>query len=379
MSVLKRAAGAARQRLDLVLTIAVPIEGAIELATTDVLHPKRAWIGELVVFSIAFALRRRWPLEVLIVLLVTQAVVSLTPGTSDPAYAFFAVVITTATIGFREEGRRANAGLAIVIVVYLIGGTVDGNIAPGDIIFGSIVFGGAWGLGRAVRERQHMVSVLQRETDLRAREAVADERARIARELHDVIAHNVSVMTMQAGGVRRLLRPDQTRERDVLVGVEETGREAIAELRRLLGIMRRSDDGTALRPQPSIARLDELVDSVREVGLPVRLTVDGEPHDLSPGLDLSAYRIVQEALTNTLKHGGRAHADVTVRWLPRALELDISDDGRGGPIRANGSGGQGLVGMRERVTLFGGDLDVGPRESGGFRVRARLPLEVAPK
>jgi signal transduction histidine kinase len=201
---------------------------------------------------------------------------------------------------------------------------------------------------------------------------VVEERARIARELHDVVAHSVSVMTVQTGAVRRLLTPDQERERETLLAVERTGREALNEMRRLLGMLRATDEAEGLAPQPSLRQLDTLVEQVREAGLPVELKVEGAPVDLPPGLDLSAYRIVQEALTNALKHAGPARATVAVRYGPDELELEIADDGRGA---ANGTGtGGGLVGMRERAALVGGRLEAGPRNGGGYAVRARLPL-----
>lgn len=206
-----------------------------------------------------------------------------------------------------------------------------------------------------------------------AERAVAEERQRIARELHDVVAHSVSVMTVQAGAVRRLLRPDQVRERQALETVEATGREALTEMRRLVGLLRQQSSMPEFAPQPSMRTLDVLVGTVRETGLPVDLSVEGEPRDLPPGVDLSAYRVIQEALTNALKYAGPARAWVTIRWLERHVVLEIANDGRSEP---GGDGaGHGLMGLRERVALVGGTVDSGPREGGGFVVTARLPLE----
>jgi signal transduction histidine kinase len=203
--------------------------------------------------------------------------------------------------------------------------------------------------------------------------AVAEERRRIARELHDVVAHSVSVMTVQAGAVRRLLRSDQERERQALEVIEATGREALTEMRRLVGLLREQGSMPEFAPQPSMRTVDVLVGTVREAGLPVELEVEGEPRELPPGVDLSAYRVIQEALTNALRYAGPAQAWVTVRWKERELELEIANDGRSEPGRS--AGGHGLAGLRERVALVGGTIDSGQRSGGGFVVRAHLPLE----
>ena len=204
-----------------------------------------------------------------------------------------------------------------------------------------------------------------------AREAVAEERARIARELHDVVAHSVTVMTVQAGAVRRLLTPEQEREREALLTVEQTGRQTLTEMRRLLGVLREEGETAALAPQPGLGTLGSLVDQVRGAGLPVELTYEGEQMTLPPGVDLSAYRIVQEALTNTLQHAGPAHAWVAVRYGTDEVEVEVANDGR---TENDGGQGHGLAGMRERVALCGGALTAGPRPGGGYTISARLPV-----
>jgi signal transduction histidine kinase len=232
-----------------------------------------------------------------------------------------------------------------------------------------------------VRSRQQLAAdlaartvELEHEREETAKLAVAEERARIARELHDVVAHNVSVMVVQAGAERKALGDERPETAEVLETIEQTGRAAMAEMRRLLGMLRRSDDELALAPQPTLERVDDLVAQVRDAGMPVELRVEGEPRPLPAGVDLSAYRIVQEALTNALKHAGPARARVTVRYGREELDIEIADDGTA-RAPANGDGaGHGLVGMRERVLLFGGDLDAGHGRSGGYTVRARLPL-----
>jgi signal transduction histidine kinase len=226
---------------------------------------------------------------------------------------------------------------------------------------------------RAVALEERAVR-LEEEREERERVAVAEERRRIARDLHDVVAHGVGVMTVQAGAARLLLEDDPARAREPLLAVEQAGRQALAELRRLLGILRRDERDSGLRPQPGLADLDELVAQARRAGLPVELVVEGAPVALPAGVDLAAYRIVQEGLTNTHKHAGPARAGVAVRYEPDALELEITDDGRAG---ANGGGGHGLVGMRERVALYGGRLEAGPRPKGGFTIHAHLPLDPA--
>jgi signal transduction histidine kinase len=227
-------------------------------------------------------------------------------------------------------------------------------------------------LRQVIGARDRRAELAERERDLAAREAVVEERARIARELHDVIAHNVSMMVLQAGAERRVIDPASESTREVLETVEEIGRSALTEMRRLVGMLR-TDEADSLRPQPGLDDVQSLVTQVREAGLPVELHVEGYRRELPAGIELSAYRIVQEALTNALKYAGNATAEVLVRYGPDALELEISDNGPGSAATAT-AGGHGLVGMRERVALYGGSLDTGRRSSGGFVVRVMLPV-----
>jgi signal transduction histidine kinase len=240
----------------------------------------------------------------------------------------------------------------------------------------ALVWSLAWVVSRRVRSTRALrarAATLEAERERVAAQAVAEERGRIARELHDVVAHNVSVMVVQAGGVRRLLQPDQVREREALETIELTGRRALTEMRRLVGVMRSNPNTADREPQPGLGSVDRLLEEIRNAGLPAKLEVTGTRVDLPPGLDLSAYRIVQEALTNALKHAGPAHATVTLNYGRDTLEIDITDDGLA--KRTNGSGGHGLIGMRERVGLYGGELEAGPQPEGGFRLRARLPID----
>ncbi|TQS42229.1 sensor histidine kinase [Cryptosporangium phraense] len=242
--------------------------------------------------------------------------------------------------------------------------------------------------GRGIRHRQRQHDAergraerlaAEREESIRA--ALAEERGRIARELHDIVAHCVSVMVVQAGAAEDLLDRDPEAARAPLRSVQETGRDAVGELSRMLGLLRRADLGMAatLAPQPGIAELSALVEQVRAAGLPVQMTVDGEPRPLPPGVELTAYRVVQEALTNTLKHGGPARASVAVCYADETLTIEVIDTGRSGSTGSEPvvGTGHGLLGMRERVGLYDGELTAGPRSEGGFGVKVELPLEAA--
>jgi signal transduction histidine kinase len=229
-----------------------------------------------------------------------------------------------------------------------------------------VVLTGAWIVGDSVRTRREQLKEKEQQ-------AVAAERARIARELHDLVTHNVSVMVVQAGAAGEVFDEHPQQARAALAAIEETGRRALSELRRLLDVVAEEED-LAYDPQPGLRRLDELVASVRATGLGVDLTVEGSPRLLSPALELSAFRIVQEALTNVLKHARATRASVRVRFGTDTLELEVADDGVGA---ATTDGGRGLVGMRERAALFGGEVAAGTRPGGGFAVRARMPLEAS--
>ena len=293
---------------------------------------------------------------------------------------FFAVLAAVFLFGVLEDRRQAVAGLGIALAA---GGvvTINGPSRGWSDFFGlallfSVLWLAAFAVGRQLeqgRAAQKRAKQLEREREAEARAAVAEERARIARELHDVVGHSVSVMTVQASAVRRRLRPDQEQEREALEIVEQTGREALAEMRRLVGVLRRPEEAPALAPQPSLEHLDRLVAQARESGLPVEVQIEGEPTQLPPGVDLTAYRLVQEGLTNAIKHARASKADVVVRYGDGSVEISVTDDGPGGGD--GGGGGHGLVGMRERVTVYGGELEVGPQPEGGYVLRARLPVQ----
>jgi signal transduction histidine kinase len=276
-------------------------------------------------------------------------------------------------VAAHTDGWTAFAGGGIGVAAGLVWLGID------DFLLPVVVFGGAWFAGRLVLKRQlyaeafaDRARVLELERDANKRVAAAEERVRIAREMHDVVGHSVSVMVVQAGAERLALGDERPETRDALLAIEQTGRQALAEMSRLLGILRKEGEGLALAPRPSLAHVDALVQTVRDAGVPVELRVEGKQEGLSPGVDVSAYRIVQEALTNVVKHAGPAHASVMIRYGRRSVEVEVTDDGS---FAGNGTApGYGLAGMRERVELHGGTLEAGGRAEGGFAVRARLPL-----
>jgi signal transduction histidine kinase len=341
------------------------------------------WIEALfaLTFTVPLAWRRRAPLPAISVIaggLMTH--VLLVECAAPFVSGYIPLVVGTYSVGAYAPRRQALAGCAIAVcgVVVVTLRIVDlrdlGDIAL-DVL-GVVV---AWTIGRGMHHRaaraealSHEVRTLERE----AREAVAQERTRIARELHDVIAHSVSVMGVQAGAAEQMLSIDPERAREPLQAIQAGAREAISELRLLLGVLRGGDDGPALAPQPGLAQLGALVEQMRAAGLPTQLTVEGAPARLSAGVELSAYRIVQEALTNALKHADAAVAEVTIRHQAQGLDLEVVNSGSsigGGPLAR--TPGHGLIGMRERVALYGGTITTGYHDGGGYAVRAHLPSD----
>src|SRR5581483_880172 len=299
--------------------------------------------------------RRRFPMGAPLVTLVVVATTSFADGgfLDNSFVAYLTALGISAWFGMRPDRRHAIAGWAALQVVSVIVTANDPRGSPvGDYLWTAITFTVAWTVGyalghrlRATDESLRLAEQAERDREEQARLAVAEERARIARELHDVVGHSVSVMTVQASAVRRLLEPDQEQERDALLVVEQTGREALAEMRRMVGVLRRPDEAPALAPQPSLEHVERLVAHTRETGLPVTLRIEGTPLELPAGIDTTAYRIVQEALTNAVKHARASQAEVVVRYGDSGVELTVSDDGRGGGD--GGGSGHGLVGMRE--------------------------------
>ena len=335
--------------------------------------------------GLALVLRRRVPIATLFAIVAAvliQREVFLSQSVDQaPIESFLALLVAFYSAAAYAEPRRAAiggalAGAAIIAtdLPYLIAGNPRQDTVPSWIFMTTL-----WLAGWAFRRRrtqavrlEDRAARLEREREERARVAVAEERARISRELHDVVAHSVSVIVVQAQAAQRLIDGEQQEARRALGSIETSGRQALVELRRMLGILRRTGEESALAPQPGLRQLNALVEQVRESGLPVELSIEGAAKSLPPGVDLSAYRIVQEALTNTLKHAGPAGARVAVRYRDDEIELEVVDDGTG--TGEGGGAGHGLIGMRERAVLYGGTLESGKREVGGYFIRARLPL-----
>jgi signal transduction histidine kinase len=365
-------------------------------------RPKALGLVLALASTVPVAWRARRPLTVCAVVLAANGGCVYVAAPMQAAFQpFLALVLCGYSVGSRAEGRHAlwvPPALAIAAIPMFALAVAAGQ-DPGNAIPSYVWLIAAWAVGRIVRSSRRIIRSWQqknlaleranRELDmqreLQAQAAVMVERGRIARELHDVIAHNVSMMVVQAGAAERVLDGDHPHVRKALDVIASTGRQTVDEMRTLLGVLR-SDAGLGgLTPQPSLADLGELVRGVREAGLPVTLRIDGEPCPLSQALDLSAFRIVQEALTNALKHAGPARAEVIIRYQPAAVELEIRDTsvGREGQPRpeqgneqGNGTGqGHGLVGMRERVAMFGGEFTAEPAPSGGYLVRARMPFD----
>jgi signal transduction histidine kinase len=339
----------------------------------------------LLLITVPLAWRRRAPTAVFALVLATVALqVSLIddPRSDQPPFQhWLALLIVFYSLGAHAERRRALIAGALGGGAFLAADLVDlftGGAALEDTMPAWFMLAAAYGIGFALRGQRIQSTLLaqraerlEREREQKARLAVAEERVRIARELHDIVAHAISVVVVQAQAGQRVLEGEQASAREALGSIETTGRQALVEMRRLLGVLRTEDRELALAPRPSLAHLDVLAERVREAGLPVELHVEGEAKPLPPGVDLSAYRIVQEALTNALKHAGPASAQVIVRYRPEEVELEITDNGRG---RVDGrEGGHGLVGMRERAALVGGHVESGTDGGRGYSVRARLP------
>jgi signal transduction histidine kinase len=324
--------------------------------------------------------RRRFPLAAPLAVWVLAAGLSFVDGrlVTFTVISSAAGVAAAFLLGNLPDAVQARLGLVAVIAG---AGIVVGNDPThdaGELLFAPLLFAIGWLAGFAVRERSEQAEAAEvradraeGERDTATRLAVAEERARIARELHDIVAHSVSVMVLQVGAVRHNLPDGLAADAEALKGVEKTGRTALAEMRRLLGAMRRDGDGVELGPQPGLDALDALLAEVERAGLPVRLDVDGDPAPLPPAIDLSAYRIVQEGLTNALKHARASQAGVTLRYAPDELQIEVRDDGDG---VGGGDPGFGLVGVRERVKIYGGEMSAGAADGGGFVLRTRLPL-----
>jgi signal transduction histidine kinase len=367
------------------LLVALAVAAIIEVIATRDSAITTLWFGipAIAVLVLPILARRRFPFGGPLAYFVLAAAVSLVDWQLiTSAESFFVIGLATAfLLGNLRNPWQAGIGLFVVLgslafIVYKI----PGHDTSG-LIFIPIDFAVAWVAGFALRGRtaeaeaaEERATQAEREREAAARVAVAEERARIARELHDIVAHAVSVMVLRVGAVRHQLPAVLEDDKDALRDVERAGRRALTEMRRLLAAMRREGDEAELTPQPGLDGLDALLAEINRAGLPVALHVDGDPVPLPRGIDLSAYRIVQEGLTNALKHANASDADVTVRYGPDELEIEIRDNGLGSST-TDGLG-HGLVGVRERVKIYGGEMSAGTANGGGFVLSTRLPLGV---
>jgi signal transduction histidine kinase len=370
-----------RQRAYEALVLTFAVASVVEaLAAPHVAH--RPIVAVLALgWTVPFALRRRFPFWaplVALAALATFALISPERSLTSLTMPFLAALAAAVSLGLIGDRRQSVAGWAAVITTASIVSSKSGN-AYSDFFWTTLILTLAWFFGSALgsrteqaRELTERVEAAERERATAAERATTEERARIARELHDVIAHSVSVIVVQAGAAEPLVTENPDQARESLRSIRSTASDALGEMRRLLGILRTTGDELVLNPQPSVAQLEPLLAQARAAGLEVELHIEGKPRPLAPGLDLAAYRIVQEALTNTRKHACASRAAVALRYTPSALEVEVLDDGNA-PATAAGNGGHGLVGMRERVALYDGTLDSGAREGGGYAVHAVLP------
>lgn len=341
------------------------------------------WLGApvLVLLVLPLLARRRWPFAAGTGLWLFAAALSFVDGrlVSFSASVFVAGMAASFLLGNLKDARQARVGLLVVLGGAAIIVHNDPAASAADFVFLPALFAFLWLAGMAVRlggaradAAELQAARLARDREEAMRFAIADERTRIARELHDVLGHSVSAMTIQASAVRRRLAPEQQEEHEALLSVERTGREALAEMRRLVGLLRMDDGQVDLEPQPGLARLPQLIEQARGLGQTVAFNVEGNPVTLPPGVDLAAYRVVQEGLTNARKHSKAPSAEVRLRYRDTCIEVEVRDYGTGD--NAPGVGGLGLVGLKERVSIFGGELEAGPRPEGGYLLRARLPV-----
>jgi signal transduction histidine kinase len=353
--------------VDVVIAFALVAVAELEAAFEAVSVP-RAVDGLVVLgFTLPLAWRRRFPVAVLAAGAATVLVYGQVERSGSHETLIFALALASFTVGYELPRPRAWLGPAVLAVGLLIS-LWPLRQAANDAAVAAVLYGAPWVFGQVLRTRGQRAALAERE-------AVDAERARIARELHDVVSHSISVIAIQSQAVRRRLGPEHAREAADLEEIETTARQAMSEMRRLLGVLRADGEAVPLQPQPGLGQLPRLVERARAAGLQVELEVTGPSAPLPPGVDLAAFRIVQEALTNALKHAAAATVWIRVRYRERDLELTVEDDGRGMPATVPNGSGHGLFGMRERVALYGGTCAIGAREGGGFSVRAELPLQ----
>ena len=350
----------------------------VEVWLNHAVTPRWAALPIALVAAASLAWRREYPLAVTVVTSLAMALDSIAGiPIQEPIIPLVCLTVAAYSLVVHAPATRVLAGLAVLGIGIAVAVTSQ-NKGVGNFVFGMAWVALAMFIGRIVRMRNdearmhaQRVQRLEHEQRERVEAAAREERKRIARELHDVIAHSLSVMVVQAGAAEEMLRHDPARAYQPVLSIQQTGREALAEMSRLLGVLREHGPDSGLTPQPGLRELETLIDETRAVGMPVELTIEGHRRALPIGVELAAYRIVQEALTNARKYAGDVHTTVTVHYGEDTLDVDVADDGH---ATTNGDGGLGLVGMRERVLVFGGSLETGPRPGGGFGVHAQLPL-----
>jgi len=370
---------------DIALALVVALLGALEalsgIGATSEQGPVWARATLYVVTGLLLVLRRVNPLGCLAAITLVSAVEFVLVGSPEGWGLMDPALIAAYSVARWERRRPAWWGLVLVGLYWLLWSAFDPTFSSAAEHLLALVWLSPWVIGwlvgALVRSQAQNLDQRRAAREQRALQAVSEERNRIARELHDVIGHSVSVMTVQASAVRRRLTPEQGAERQALESVESVGREALAEMRRMVGMLRDPGDRPGHREPPrGLSQLDRLVEEFRAAGLPVELTVCGEPQLLAPGLDLTAYRLVEEALTNTLRHAGSPrHSQVTIAYGDELLQLTVTDDGQGSAPDAEP--GHGLLGMRERVAVYDGRLVTRTRPHGGFELVATLPLVIS--
>ncbi|MEO8898472.1 MAG: sensor histidine kinase [Candidatus Dormibacter sp.] len=359
-------------------SLALLLMGSADLLTLQQMGTL-AWLHAVTIalITLPLTLRRRGPIAV-VWFIGLALITNLIAGFTNSFFENFSLVAALYTAFAQGHSRSLLTATVVALVMGVTAGILlswhnQGRVNLSDLPYNWLLFALPGLLGYGVRTRRAFVTQLEERGALLAREAAVEERNHIARELHDVIAHSVSVMVLQATAGGRLAKRDPGHAVETFDVIEQTGRRALSDLRRVVGVLRADDDERAeLEPQPGLDQLGALIDEIRRAGLAVDMSISGGRRPLPPGVELSAYRVVQESLTNVLKHANAAAAAVTVTFSPNELMVEVCDDGRG--TAEVGSGGNGLTGMRERVSLLGGDFHAGPLDRG-FRVLARLPLE----
>ena len=373
--------------------VAAPVMGLLAVAEArldETFRPDLLPLTAVAIWiALSFVVAARYPV-LGCVLVATFYPFGVLVGAPGPGGAgLISALLAVGWAGYASPARRSLIGTGLAVVIFIVTDATQRGMGWDTIFFPAVFLPGRWAGALVQREQSRsaqlleLTAVLDAQREATAHAAVVEERTRIAREVHDAVAHSVSVMTLQVGGLRRQLDDvlaDRPAERDVMLGIERLGRQSVEELRSLVGILRESGSGESAAVVPSLARAEELVADVRGAGLPVELAVTGEAAELPRALDVSAYRILQEALTNVLRHAPGAATQLSVSYVPDAVELTVVN---AAPARqvvtigggaAQAVGGHGLVGMRERAAVFGGTLEAGPSSDGGFRVQVRLPL-----